>query len=119
MLMEAGAHVEAPDDEGWRPLQVAAHDGHAEVMAQPAGNAKMQEIALAIQEGSNAFLTREYSWLAVFVGVTATLFAVTLNMLTSLCFVLGAFISGSTGWLGAPPPRKLALPLMSMSPWVS
>jgi K(+)-stimulated pyrophosphate-energized sodium pump len=40
-------------------------------MKQPAGNAKMQEIALAIQEGSRAFLQREYTWLAVFVAVTA------------------------------------------------
>ena len=80
-----------------------------QVMAQPAGNAKMQEIALAIQEGANAFLTREYSWLAVFVGATATLMAVMLNLLTALCFVLGAAISGLTGYLGTfstlPPLR--------------
>jgi K(+)-stimulated pyrophosphate-energized sodium pump len=78
-----------------------------QVMAQPAGNAKMQEIALAIQEGANAFLTREYSWLAVFVGATATLMAVMLNLLTALCFVLGAIISGLTGYLGATPPSRV------------
>lgn len=74
-----------------------------QVMAQPAGSAKMQEIALAIQEGANAFLTREYSWLAVFVGATATLMAIMLNLLTALCFVLGAFVSGLTGYLGTTP----------------
>jgi len=70
------------------------------VLAQPCGNAKMQEIAAAIQEGARAFLTQEYTWLTMFVGVVAVLMAVAISPLTALCFVIGAAISGGTGYLG-------------------
>jgi len=71
------------------------------VMAAPSGNTKMQEIALAIQEGSKAFLTREYKWLSIFVTVVALLIAIGMgDPVTSFCFIFGAIISGATGWLG-------------------
>lgn len=71
------------------------------VMAQPAGNSKMQEIALAIQEGSSAFLKREYKLLSVFVAAVAILLTVVnQDPMTAMCFVSGALVSAVTGWLG-------------------
>ena len=71
------------------------------VMAQPAGNSKMQEIALAIQEGSSAFLKREYKLLSVFVAAVAILLTVVnQDPVTAMCFVSGALVSAVTGWLG-------------------
>ena len=71
-----------------------------DVMKQPAGNAKMQEIALAIQEGSRAFLQREYTWLAVFVSVTAVVQVAAIGFATAACFVAGAVLSGACGYMG-------------------
>ena len=71
-----------------------------DVMKAPAGNAKMQEIALAIQEGSRAFLQREYTWLAVFVSATAVIQMAAIGFATGVCFVVGAALSGACGYMG-------------------
>ena len=76
------------------------------VRAQPAGNEKMQEIALLIKQGAMAFLGREYKILAIFVAIVAVLLGVT-NMsgenqspLIAAAFVIGAFASGLAGYFG-------------------
>ncbi len=79
------------------------------VAAQDAGTDRMKEIAGYIQEGSMAFLTREYRVLAVFVVVVAVALGVSRVLseggeakdgLIALAFVSGAFCSGLAGWFG-------------------
>ncbi|MEP7056089.1 MAG: sodium/proton-translocating pyrophosphatase, partial [Actinomycetota bacterium] len=77
-----------------------------EVLAASQGSAKMQEIALAIQEGASAYLTRQFRTLIVFVGlVFVVLFALPADTTgvkigRSVFFVVGAALSAITGYVG-------------------
>ncbi len=70
------------------------------VLAYDQGNETMQAIAKAIQEGSAAFLSREYRVIAIFVAIVATVISTFLHWQTALCFVVGAIASASAGYLG-------------------
>ena len=66
----------------------------------PAGDAKMQEIARAIQIGAKAFLNRQYKTVAVVAVIVAALIGIFLNVTTMAGFLLGACASALAGYIG-------------------
>ncbi len=79
-----------------------------QILALPAGNEKMQEIAAAIKEGASAYMNRQYSAISVAAIILAVLMfflytnvkGVSYATFMTSGFLVGAFLSGLAGYIG-------------------
>lgn len=77
-----------------------AYNLYTKVRAMPAGNARMQEISSAIQDGAIAYLKQQAQYLVVFVGCAFLLIWASLALPTAIAFIFGAASSLLAGYLG-------------------
>jgi K(+)-stimulated pyrophosphate-energized sodium pump len=70
------------------------------LLAKSPGNERMQEISGAVREGAQAYLNRQYTIIAAVAVPLAAVLWVLQDYKTAIGFVIGAFLSGATGFIG-------------------
>jgi K(+)-stimulated pyrophosphate-energized sodium pump len=71
------------------------------IKGKDSGTKRMKEVAAAIEEGSAAYLKREYMVLAVFVAIMAAILSYLLkSQMIGIAYILGSAASALAGWFG-------------------
>ena len=71
-----------------------------QILSASPGNAKMQEIAEAIQIGAKAYLNRQYKTIAIVGVIVLIIVSYFFSLLVGLGYFIGAFLSGVAGYVG-------------------
>ncbi|TSC64254.1 MAG: K(+)-stimulated pyrophosphate-energized sodium pump [Microgenomates group bacterium Gr01-1014_93] len=71
-----------------------------DVLQKPSGDPKMKEIAEAIQEGAASYLKSQYMVVALVAFVLAAIIYYALGQISSIGFLIGAFLSALSGFIG-------------------